>query len=99
MTWPDGSWLFSRLVGNPITRRLATVLLALTALGFFAGGLGLFLHQTWWRPVAVGAAVLSSVIFLLFWDGKFRALSDQGWIGVLIDLALFGIVLVLKWSP
>jgi len=31
LTWPDGAWLFSRLLGDETTRSLATVFLALTA--------------------------------------------------------------------
>jgi hypothetical protein len=94
----DGSWLFSKLLGDPTTRLLATVALALTALGLFAGGLGLFLRQDWWRPAAVGATVLSVAIFLLFWDGKFQALAEKGGVGLLISLALLTIALIFKWS-
>ena len=97
MTWPDGAWLFSRLIGDEATRYLATFSLALAALGFFAGGLGLFLRQEWWRTVAVGTVVFSSAIFFLLWDGKYRALSDQGGIGLLINLAILAAVLILKW--
>jgi hypothetical protein len=96
MTWPDASWLFSKLFGDPTTRLLAIVLLTLAALGFIAGGLGLLFRQDWWRPMAVGAASFSIVIFLLLWDGKFHALDEKGWVGILIDLAILFVVLVLK---
>lgn len=50
MVWPDGSWAFSKLVGDtrssPVdetTRLLASVALVLAAIGFMAGGLGLFI--------------------------------------------------------
>lgn len=97
MLWPDGSWTFSNLVGSETTRLLSTVSLALAALGFIVGGLGLLLHQSWWRPASIGAAIVSAVIFLLFWNGKLQALDDQGGIGLLISLVLLGIVLLLKW--
>jgi hypothetical protein len=96
MLWPDGSWSFSRLFGDEATRYLASILLALAALGFITGGLGLFFHQDWWRPAAVGAAVLSSAIFLLLWDGKFRSLADKGGVGLLINLAILVVVQVFK---
>jgi hypothetical protein len=96
MIWPDGSWLFARLLGDKTTRLLASIALALAALGFMAGGLGLFIGQEWWRPVVMVSAALSSATFILCWDGKFQALHDQGGIGVLINLALGGIVLILK---
>jgi hypothetical protein len=96
MTWPDGSWAFSKLLGDPITRLLATLFLALAALGFFAGALGLFLRQEWWRPLAVGVAGFSCVTFILFWDGKFHALPEKGAVGLLISLVILGISLLLK---
>ena len=97
MTWPDGSWLFSKLLSDEITRSLVVVLLVLAALGYVVSGLGLFLHQSWWRLVVTWTAVFSSVIFLLFWDGKFQALADKGGVGILINLAILVVVLVLKW--
>ena len=97
MLWPDSSWAFSKLLGDEATRRLATILLALAALGFVAGGLGLFTQQPWWRPLAVGAAVFSSLLFILFWDGKFQALDAKGGVGILINLAILVVVLILKW--
>jgi len=96
MTWPDGAWLLSKLLSNPATRLLAAVLLALASIGFIAAGLGLFLQQEWWRPVAVGAAMLSTLIFFLFWDGGFRALDAQGAVGLLINLAVLAMVLIFK---
>lgn len=42
LAWPDGSWLLSRLLGDPAARRLVAISLALAALGFLAAGLGLF---------------------------------------------------------
>ena len=58
MVWPDGSWAFSRLMGNAATRNLASILLILAAVGFLAGGAGMFLNQVWWQPVVVAAATI-----------------------------------------
>jgi hypothetical protein len=97
MVWPDGSWLFSKLLGDETIRLLAVILLALVALGYIVSGLGLFFHQSWWRLVVTWSAVFSSVIFILFWDGRFHALDDKGGIGILINLAILIVVLLLKW--
>jgi hypothetical protein len=99
MTWPDSSWLFSRSLGDESTRLLATILLALAAITFVAGGFGLFLRQEWWRPAAISAATFSSLIFVLFWDGRLQALDDKGGVGVLINLAILVVILVLQWQP
>ncbi len=96
MVWPDGSWAFSRFLGDETTRWLVGISLVLTALGFVVGGLGLFIKQDWWWIAAVGSAVLSTAIFILFWNGKFQALDDQGGVGMLINLAILAIVLLFK---
>jgi hypothetical protein len=96
MTWPDGAWLFSRLFSDQTTRLLAAVMLALASIGFVIAGIALILQQDWWRPAVIGAAVFSSLIYILFWDGRFRALDAQGAVGLLINLANLAMVLIFK---
>ena len=95
LSWPDSSWAFSRLCRIKPIRLLAFALLILVTLGFLAGGLGLLLPQDWWFAVTAGSAVFSSVIFMLIWDGKLHALSEQGGLGLLINLAVLAVVQVL----
>jgi uncharacterized membrane protein YphA (DoxX/SURF4 family) len=97
MGWPDGSWALSRLIGDEATRTLASVALILAALGLVAGGIGILTGQAWRRPVIVGAAAFSSVVYLLLWNGRTQNLDGQGAIGILIDVAILVSVLVLKW--
>jgi len=86
MAWPDSSWVFSKLLGDETVRWLASTACVLAAVGFTAGGLGELMRQAWWRPVVVGAALLSAVLFVLFWDGKMHKLDDKGGVGILINL-------------
>lgn len=95
LIWPDGSWLFSRLLSDPVARWLAAVSLALAALGFLSAGLGLFFGAGWWRTMTLGAVGFSVFIYLLFWDGKFNELPDQGGIGLLISLGILAAVWVI----
>ena len=97
MIWPDGSWAFSRLLGDAGTRSLASVLLVLAAIGFVIGGIGIFAKQAWWRPVIVAVAVFSSVIYLLFWDAGMQHLDNKGGIGILINLAILTALLFFQW--
>ncbi len=95
--WPDGSWVLSRLTGGDTTRTLAGILLVLAALLLIAGGLGLVLRLDWWRSVAVAAAAFSAVLYVLLWNGSFKALDVQGGVGVLINLAVVVLVRIVKW--
>jgi hypothetical protein len=97
MIWPDGSWAFSRLLGDEATRILASISYVLAAIGFVAGGIGILVRQAWWRPVVVGSAAFSAVIIVLFWDGVAQMLDDKGGIGLLINLAILAALLVLRW--
>ncbi len=97
MVWPDGSWVFSRLIGDGATRALTTGLLLLAALAFVAGGAGIVAQRGWWRPVIVGAAIFSSVIFVLLWDGGWQHLDDKGAVALLINLAIVVAVLMFGW--
>jgi hypothetical protein len=97
MVWPDGSWAFSRLLGDEATRILASISYVLAAIGFMAGGIGILVSQAWWRPVVVASAAFSAVIIILFWDGKVQMLDDKGGIGLLINLAILVALLILRW--
>jgi hypothetical protein len=97
MVWPDGSWAFSRLLGDEATRILASISCVLAAIGFVAGGTGVLVRQAWWRPMVVGSAAFSAVIIFLFWDGELQKLDDKGGIGLLINIAVLVSVLILRW--
>lgn len=94
MLWPDGSWAFTRLLGEGATRSLAGAACLLAALGLILGGVGVLLRQGWARPLVIGAAALSAVMYILLWDGTLRRLHDQGAIGVLISLAIAAAVVL-----
>jgi hypothetical protein len=97
MVWPNGSWAFSRLLGDATTRALASLSLVLIAIAFVAGGIGIFLSQAWWRPVVVVAAAFSAVLIGLLWDGRVQQLDDKGGVGLLIDLAILAALFGLRW--
>jgi hypothetical protein len=97
MVWPDGSWVFSKLLGDGVARNLASILLILAAIGLLVGGIGIFVSQAWWRPVIVYVALFSSVVFLIFWNGRLHDLDGQGGVGLLIDVAILIAVLILRW--
>lgn len=97
MVWPDGSWVFSRFLGNKAIRNLASIALILAAAGFLAGGAGIFLKQTWSQPVVVSTAIFSSVIFVLFWDGMMQHLDNKGGVGILINLGILVAVQIFYW--
>ena len=98
MVWPDGSWAFSKLLGEGATRWLAGIACILAALGFVVGGIAILAGQSWWQPVVVGTAAFSAATFVLFWDGGLQRLADKGAIATLINLGILLAVLILRWT-
>jgi len=97
MIWPDGSWIFSKLLGDNSTRMLASIICILVAAGLVMGGVGIFFGQSWWRTVVVASAAISGVLYILFWNGRLQHLDNQGGIGLLIDVVILMAVLVFQW--
>ena len=97
MTWPDGSWSFSRLLGDEFVRSLASVSCGLAATGFVVGGIAIFLTQAWWRPEVIGSAAFSTLIFIFLWDGQVQELANKGLFAILINLAILVALLIFRW--
>ena len=88
MVWPDGSWFFSRIRGQKGIRMLAGVLCMLTTILFVIAGIGLLLERSSWKEFILASAILSSLIYLLFWNGRMEKINDQGVYGILINIIL-----------
>lgn len=97
MIWPDGSWAFSRLLGEAGNRNLASALLVLAAIVFVIGGIGVFTKQAWWRPAILFASAFSSIIYVLLWDGGWEHLDNKGGVGILINMAILAVLLIFQW--
>jgi len=97
LTWPDGSWVLSQWLGEGSIRFLVSMLLVMAGFGFVASGVGILISQAWWQPVLIAISILSSLLFIIFWNGRMQNLDGQGVVGVLIDLWLLIMVLVVHW--
>ena len=97
MTWPVGARVFSRLRDERITRRITAAACVLAAAIFLAGAAGILASQAWFRPVTVIASVFSAAVFLLFWDGKSKGITNSGLFAVLINAAV--LVLLVLGKP
>jgi hypothetical protein len=96
MGWTGRSWIFTNLLGDSITRSLASALYILATLVLVVSGLGIFVRAEWWRAVLVGSSVFSAVIILLMWDGGLQWIVQKGLIGFLINVVLLIALFLLK---
>ncbi len=97
LAWPDGSWALGRFLGGGADRTTAAFTLVAAAIAFILGAIGVFASQEWYRPVTAGAAVVSALVFIFFWNGKTEMLDGQGLFAVLINMAILVIVLGFRW--
>jgi hypothetical protein len=97
MQWPDGAWIFSKLLGDHTTRTLAIAFCILAAAGFILGAAGIFFSQPWWRTITIASGVFSIVLYILFWNGRLQQLDSQGGVGILIDAVILAAIIVFRW--
>lgn len=88
--WNGRSWLLSRFFPERVILSLASVFFGLAGVGFIAGAVGLFFAFQWWMPVTVVAALLSTLLYIMLWDGRFADMPAKGALGVLINLVVIG---------
>ena len=96
MGWTGRSWALSGFLDDPARRMVATPLFTLAALAFAVAAAGLVADASWWRSATTIAAIFSSVVLILFWDGSPTMLVEKGMLGVILNLAILG---VLFWLP
>lgn len=96
MGWTSQSWLLSRLLGDPATRKLASVLFTLATLVFVVSGAGILFRTGWWPSALLGSAIFSSAIVLLYWDGSLEKIVQKGLVALLINAGVIAAVLVLR---
>jgi len=90
--WSGRSWLLTPLLGETATRSAASVGYLLATFAFVASGAGLMVRLEWWRPLLMDAALLSSALLILMWDGRWQQLVKKGLIGALISLAIVALI-------
>ena len=95
--WKGTSWLLGgALTGEPL--RLLVVALHVTAgVAILAAAAAMMLGASlagWWRPFAMGGALVGLAAFAVFWDGQVTLLIEEGAIGALVSLTVFAVAVV-----
>ena len=96
MGWNGESWLLTGVLPDGVILNLASVLYVVVAGGFVLGAVGYVLDSDWATSVLVGSAVLSTVVLVVMWDGRFDLLVEKGVLGVFINAFVIVWLLVLE---
>jgi hypothetical protein len=78
-----GAWLNAVIVTLHVVAGLLTIACAVAVV--FAP-----VYPGWWRPLAIGAAIVGLAAFAVLWDGQTRLLVEEGAIGALVSVILLG---------
>ncbi len=95
--WTNNASGFSErpwLLSNGVTLhtgvgRTFGLLWLMSTLGLVGAGLGLVMHQEWWRAMAVAASVVSAAVILPWW----RTVPPGARIGGIFDLVVIFVLL------
>jgi len=97
LLWPDASWALAAPLGDATVRSAVAVVFLLVAAGFAVSGVALVLRGQWWQVVASAAAVVSTIVLVLVWNGVFRGLGEQGLYAIVINVFVVVSALVVHW--
>ncbi|MFO7547038.1 MAG: hypothetical protein R6W77_16220 [Trueperaceae bacterium] len=85
MGWTGRSWLLTSAIGDAATRTVAAVMLTIAAAAFVVSGVALISQAPWWRPALASAAIVSSAVLIVVWDGGTNMLVQKGVLGLAIN--------------
>lgn len=86
--WNSHSWLLSGWLGEQSATWVGMLLFGACALLFIVTAAGLAFRQAWAPNWLAISTIVSSITIVAMWDGRMQALSDKGFVGVLINVAL-----------
>ena len=93
MIWPDQSWILSNFLKDRVIRLICNIFCVVDAFVFVGGSVALFFKLSSSEYIIVLGCILSSITYLIFWNGKLKRVDNQGGIGILINI---GIIVILK---
>ena len=89
--WRGTSWLLGDTVTGDQLRRLVVSLHVAAGAAMLACAAAIVFVPSlpdWWRPLAIMAAALGLVAFVVFWDGQTPLLFEEGLIGAIVSMLL-----------
>jgi hypothetical protein len=93
--WPENSWVLSKVLGTDTIRTIASSMCFLVAAAFVASGIAYIAHVEWAINLIKISAIFSSVLFVIFWDGRLKKPDNQGAIAIIINISIWYVVTTL----
>ena len=90
--WPDNSWVLSKFLGTDTIRTLAALMCCLITAALVISGIAYIANAFWALNLIRISAILSSLLFILLWDGRLKKLDKQGAIALIINVSIWYII-------
>ena len=94
--WQGSSWLLGSTITDASLNGIVVMLHVVAGILTMACAVAIAFapaYPGWWRPLAIGAALVGVAAFAVFWDGRTRLLVEEGAIGAFVSTILLGAAL------
>lgn len=88
MGWTGDSWLVSGSSEIIWIRYTGIIMYSLTCVLFVSSGIGLMSNSSIIRNLLIFSAILSSILIIFFFDGRFDMLVQKGFVGLIINMII-----------
>ena len=86
--WPDNSMLLSNIFSLQTKKIVAGVLCFIAAISFILSGIFVLIGYSGQHLVSIIAVIISTFLFLAFWDGSRFKVYAQGGIAIIINIII-----------
>lgn len=92
--WPDNSKLLANTFSLQTKKLFAGVLCIIAAISFIVSGICVLIGHRWQYLGGIFAVIMSTVLFIVFWDGSRIKLHTQGAIAIIINMLILVFTLI-----
>ena len=89
LKWPGDSWIFWKIASKKVIEIFASVFCFSASSLFIYSGIFHFATNDFPTKLLWLTCIISTVMFIVFWNGKIRKLDHQGFYGIVINAAIF----------
>jgi hypothetical protein len=93
--WPLNSRLLANTFSSKQMKLIAAIWCIMAAIAFVLSGIIVLFNHSWQSLLTIIAVILSTMLFIVFWDGKRNKLHTQGSIGIFINMIVLAYTIFL----
>lgn len=96
LKWPENSIVLKKYLSPGNISSIASFICIIATIVLVGGSILYFINNSLWKTTILTGTGISSLLYLVFWDGKLKKLDDNGGIAILINIAIFLAISVIK---